>query len=132
MKFDEKIAETFRRMTKHRKDKKEARQKELQLVHFKIRYCYYSIWLMFLPPANQAWGKIIFSQAFVILFTGGGGLPDRNPLDRDPQTEAPQTAPPYGKEQAVSILLECRLVFGRASAKAGRDLCNLSCMCVCR
>ena len=127
MKFDEKISETFRRMTKHRKDKKEARQKELQLVHFKIRYCYYSIWLMFLPPANQVWGKVIFSQAFVILFTGGGGLPDRDPPDKGP----PDT-PPYGKEQAVSILLECRLVFGRASAKAGRDLWNLSCMCVCR
>ena len=26
----------------------------------------------FLPPANEVWGKVIFSQASVILFTGGG------------------------------------------------------------
>ena len=26
---------------------------------------------MLLPPANEVWGKVIFSQASVILFTGG-------------------------------------------------------------
>ena len=53
-----------------------------------------------LPPANEVWGKVIFSQASVCP-QGGGGLPDRDPLDRDP---------PYGKEWAVPILLECTLV----------------------
>ena len=28
--------------------------------------------LAFLPPANEVWGKVIFLQASVILFTGGG------------------------------------------------------------
>ena len=29
----------------------------------------------FLPPANEVWGKVIFLQVCVILFTGGGGYP---------------------------------------------------------
>ena len=28
--------------------------------------------LLFLPPANEVWGKVIFLHLFVILFTGGG------------------------------------------------------------
>ena len=28
-----------------------------------------------LPPANEVWGKVIFLHLFVILFTGGGGIP---------------------------------------------------------
>ena len=28
-----------------------------------------------LPPANEIWGKVIFSQASVILFPGGSGFP---------------------------------------------------------
>ena len=27
---------------------------------------------LYLPPANEVWGKVIFSQAPIILFTGGG------------------------------------------------------------
>ena len=32
--------------------------------------------LVFLPPANEVWGKVIFSESFVILSTvhGGGDL----------------------------------------------------------
>ena len=33
---------------------------------------------VFLPPANEVWGKVIFLHLFVILFTGvggGGGIP---------------------------------------------------------
>ena len=46
-----------------------------------------------LPPAKEVWAKVIFSQAAVILSTGGGGLPDRDPLlDRDPLwMEIPRT-----------------------------------------
>ena len=33
----------------------------------------------YLPPANEVWGKVIFSQASVILLTGGGGLPGSPP-----------------------------------------------------
>ena len=29
----------------------------------------------FLPPANEVWGKVIFSQASVILFMGGACMP---------------------------------------------------------
>ena len=28
--------------------------------------------LHLLPPANEVWGKVIFSQASIIVFTGGG------------------------------------------------------------
>ena len=70
----------------------------------------------------------------ICLSTGGGGLLDRDrdppdrdhrtetpwtetpldkdPLDRDPRTETSSLDrdPPYGKERAVRILLECILV----------------------
>ena len=40
-----------------------------------------------LPPANEVWGKVIFSQASVC---PQGGLPDRDPLvDRDPLDRDP-------------------------------------------
>ena len=29
--------------------------------------------MLFLPPANEVWGKVIFLHLSVILFTGGGG-----------------------------------------------------------
>ena len=32
-----------------------------------------------LPPANEVWGKVIFSQASVILSTGGGGMHPGDP-----------------------------------------------------
>ena len=42
-----------------------------------------------LPPANEVCRKVMLLHLSVILFTGGGGLPDRDlpwtesPLDRD-------------------------------------------------
>ena len=39
----------------------------------KLAECYGR--LNFLPPANEVWGKVIFSETSVILFTGGGRLP---------------------------------------------------------
>ena len=59
----------------------------------------------FLPPANEVWGKVIFSQASVILLTGGGvclsacwdtpPLPGRPPCQGDPppSKEIPQGNP---------------------------------------
>ena len=35
-------------------------------------FCFHLI--VFLPPANKIWGKVMFSHLCVILFTGGGGL----------------------------------------------------------
>ena len=40
---------------------------------FHHQNCFYFMEL--LPPANEVWGKVIFSEAPVILFTEGGGLP---------------------------------------------------------
>ena len=57
---------------------------------------------LLLPPANEVWGKVIFSQASVILFTEGGV--------RD--MHAPQQILwDVVNERAVRILLECILVF---------------------
>ena len=43
-----------------------------------------------LPPANEVWGKVIFSQASVILFTGEGvSLTETHPLDRHPPGQRP-------------------------------------------
>ena len=50
-----------------------------------------------LPPANEVWGKVMFLHLSVILFTRGGALPDRDPLDRDPLGQRPpstETLPP--------------------------------------
>ena len=44
-----------------------------------------------LPPVNEVWGKVIFSQASVCPQRGARGLPDIDPLHRDspPWTENP-------------------------------------------
>ena len=63
--------------------------------------------LVYLPPANEVWGKLIFLLESVILSTGRSGLCliglpdkdpsrqrtplDREPLDRDPQMKTPWT-----------------------------------------
>ena len=65
---------------------------------------------LFLQPANELWDKVIFSQASVILSTGGGGM--HIPLG----THTPWHAHPRWKlrdavnEWMVRILLECILV----------------------
>ena len=47
---------------------------------------------MLLPPANEVWGKVIFLHLFVILFTGGGEVPDQvHPRD---QVHPPEQTPP--------------------------------------
>ena len=61
--------------------------------------------VMFLSPANEVWGNVIFLHLFVILFTGGG-LPQcmlgdpprrRHPPGGDPSEEAPpRRRPPRG------------------------------------
>ena len=71
-----------------------------------------------LPPANEVWGKVMFLHLSVILFTGGGsrwvylgggegGLCPGGSLSGEGLC---QEDPPYGKERAVRILLECILV----------------------
>ena len=78
----------------------------------------------------RSWGKVIFSQASVILLTGGGGLPQcmlgyhPTPRTRD-QVPPPRSRPPGSRHtpppaqsmlgdtvnaRAVRILLECNLV----------------------
>ena len=47
----------------------------------------YVFMLVFLPPANEVWGKVIFLHLFVILFTGG------EYLDRYTTTPGPGTPP---------------------------------------
>ena len=34
------------------------------------------LWLTLLPPVNEVWGKVIFLHLCVILFNGGGNLPN--------------------------------------------------------
>ena len=38
--------------------------------------CMYQQWLILLPPTNEVWGKVIFSEASVghFIHGGGGGL----------------------------------------------------------
>ena len=43
--------------------------------------------ILLLPPANKVWGKVMTLLAWVILFTGGGGLPDRYPPTETAPTE---------------------------------------------
>ena len=66
----------------------------------------------FLPPANEVRGKVMFSQVCVKSFCSGeGGLcPEVTEMTpcRDPPPG--QRPPPFGKELAVRILLECILV----------------------
>ena len=89
----------------------------------------YFIYSFYYRP-QRSWGKVIFSQARVILFTGGlpqcmlgyQTLPDQTPLDQ--AQPPPDQAPPGSRhppmqcmledtvnERAVRILLECNLVF---------------------
>ena len=59
-----------------------------------------TIFMQFLPPANEVWGKVMFLQASVILLTGGvwsWGYAGP-PLSRHPP-------PPGALLRAVSILL---------------------------
>ena len=81
---------------------------------------------MLLPPANEVWGKVIFSQASVILLTGGSGetpLPGRPPPSlqgRPPgrETSLPGRPPPAretpsrptSRGEIEGDLLECNLV----------------------
>ena len=44
----------------------------------KMRHLQMLLLVQYLPPANEVWGKVMFLQVSVILFTGGGGwLPAR-------------------------------------------------------
>ena len=54
-----------------------------------------------LQPANEVWGKVIFSQASVILFTGEGvSLTETHPLDRDPPWQtSPWTETPLDRQR---------------------------------
>ena len=47
-----------------------------------------------LSPSNEVCGKVMFSEASVILSTGGGGLPsgEKLPLDRDPPMAATEVS----------------------------------------
>ena len=83
--------------------------------------------LGFIPPANEVWGKVIFSVAFVKNFVHRGGLPhcmlgypqeaDTPPPSRHPPAaDTPQSRPPAqcklgdtGNKRAVRNLLECRI-----------------------
>ena len=77
----------------------------------KLAECYGR--LNFLPPANEVWGKVIFSETSVILFTGGRSayrgvcLLGKGSAYREDWTEPP---PPESEKRAVRILLECFLI----------------------
>ena len=43
----------------------------LSLSQYLVKYMQFTQRMSFLPPTNKVWGKIIFSQVSVILFTGG-------------------------------------------------------------
>ena len=80
--------------------------------------------LIFLPPANEVWGKIIFLHLSVILLTWGGEYLGRYTLRQGtpPGQVHPQAGTPpreqgssawlgdTGNKRAVRILLECILV----------------------
>ena len=57
---------------------------------------------IYLPPANEVWGKVIFLHLFVILFTGGGVCLSAcwdtppGPPPPGPATSPPGTSPPPG------------------------------------
>ena len=53
--------------------------------------------LLLLPPANEDWGKVIFLHPFVILFTGGGGLPQCMPGYHLQDTPGAEHAGRYGQ-----------------------------------
>ena len=89
----------------------------------------------YLLPANEVWGKVIFLHLFVILFTGGWGLPQYmlgyHPPDQAPHQTSPPgpgTLPPPVQSmlgdtvnaRAVRILLECNLVHVLNSQNFGK------------
>ena len=79
---------------------------------------------MFLPPANEVWGKVIFLHLFVILFTGEvpgpGGVPGARGVPGPggawsrgvpgPSGCLEETPPEQLLLWVVRILLECILV----------------------
>ena len=68
-----------------------------------------SLGAIFLPPANEVWGKVISLQASVC---PQGGVPDQF-TGADPAAGAPSPSrhPPADNARAVRILLECILVY---------------------
>ena len=81
--------------------------------------------MLYLPPANEVWGKVIFSEACVKnSVQKRGGLPQcmlgyHTPQTRHPPlgADAPHQTPPrsacweiWSTRRAVYILLECNLV----------------------
>ena len=64
---------------------------------------------IYLPPANEVWGKVVFLHLFVILFTGGGlpqcilGYPPgtRPPREQTPPREQPH--PPRSRHPPPGI-----------------------------
>ena len=60
-------------------------------------------WPEFLPPANEVWGRVMFSQVFVCSRGGGVGGCIQSPWM--------QTPPPELEKQVVHILLKCFLFF---------------------
>ena len=123
-----------------------------------MNYSYYRLqrnWckVMFLPPANEVWDKVIFLYLSVILFTGGKGYLGRYPCPpgpsstRDqvhlpgtryttlgPGTPSPQDQVPpprelcmlgdTGNKRAVRILLECNLVNYYVFTIRQRNICK--------
>ena len=85
-----------------------------------------------LPPTNEVWGKVIFSQASACpqTVTPRTETPlNRYPQDRAPPGQRSPRGPPgqrettprlYGKERAVGILLECILVFSWVFIRGSR------------
>ena len=95
--------------------------------------CSLDIYYYYRP--QRSWGKVVFSQASVILLTGGGvsasvhaGIPHTpqsdTPLDQTPPSRHPLDQTPPGADppkrsmlgdtvnaRSVRILLECKLVF---------------------
>ena len=58
---------------------------------------------VYLPPANEVWGKVIFLHLSVILFTGGEYLAGTPPPEQYMLEDT-------GNKRAVRIILECILV----------------------
>ena len=60
--------------------------------------CYLvKIFYIFLPPANEVWGKVIFLHLSVILFTGESvPLHNTHPLGRHPSPWIPQDSQQAG------------------------------------
>ena len=75
---------------------------------------------IFLLPANEVWGKVIFLHLSVILFTGGGGggagIWEGTPGRYTPSHPRAGTPPSNAcwdtvNKRAIRILLECILVY---------------------